>query len=173
MDVNYKNIESYPGYRVGDDGSVWSCRDLRGNITENWHRLAANPSKRDGYPSVKLSNRGRSRCYRVHELVLIAFIGPRPCGCEACHFPNRDRSDNRLVNLRWDTKFANQRDRAAHGTSNQGSRNPQSKFTESIIREIRSLADGGTDPSDLAMRFKTTRKYIFMVLRKVRWRHVC
>lgn len=48
------------------------------------------------------------RAVSVHRLVLLAFVGPCPPGCEADHV-NRDRSDNRLVNLRWLPMPANRR----------------------------------------------------------------
>jgi len=46
------------------------------------------------------------KTFRVHRLVLEAFVGPCPHGCEACH-RNNDPSDNRIENLRWDTKQSN------------------------------------------------------------------
>lgn len=46
--------------------------------------------------------------YSVHRLVLETFVGPCPEGYEADH-RNRDRSDNRLSNLRYVTRAENQR----------------------------------------------------------------
>jgi len=42
----------------------------------------------------------------VHHLVLEVFVGPRPEGTVACH-NNGDGYDNRVRNLRWDTRKAN------------------------------------------------------------------
>lgn len=50
----------------------------------------------------------------VHRLVLEAFVGPCPEGMEALH-GNAIRNDNRLCNLRWDTKSENSQDRVRHG----------------------------------------------------------
>lgn len=44
-----------------------------------------------------------------------AFVGPCPEGMEVCH-NNGDCTDNRLENLRYDTKSANMLDRVRHGT---------------------------------------------------------
>jgi hypothetical protein len=49
----------------------------------------------------------------IHVLVLTTFVGPRPDGHEGCH-NNGEPSDNRLVNLRWDTPCANQADKLVH-----------------------------------------------------------
>lgn len=72
-----------------------------------------------GYYSVGL----RSTKYRLHVLVLETFVGPRPDGFQACHF-NCDKSDNRLENLRWDSRKENFEDtrRAGRYVSRQGRR---------------------------------------------------
>ena len=46
--------------------------------------------------------------------VLEAFVGPCPPGLEACH-GNDVADDNRLENLRWDTRTENQLDRVRNG----------------------------------------------------------
>lgn len=60
---------------------------------------------------------GRKVSHWVHRLVLQAFEGDQP-GMNACH-ANGDGSDNRLVNLRWDTPHENQMDKTRHGRNHQ------------------------------------------------------
>lgn len=55
------------------------------------------------------------REYRVHRLVMLAFVGPCPEGYEVCH-RNGDGLDNRLVNLYYGTPSQNTLDRVRHGT---------------------------------------------------------
>jgi hypothetical protein len=50
----------------------------------------------------------------VHSLVMLAFVGPRPDGLEVCH-NNGVASDNRLSNLRYDTRSENNVDSSKHG----------------------------------------------------------
>lgn len=69
-----------------------------------------------GYERVVLQDDGSTENVAVHRLVLLAFVGPCPEGMEACH-ANDDRRDNRLANLRWDTKSANCLDRTRNGGS--------------------------------------------------------
>ena len=57
----------------------------------------------------------------LHDLVLTAFVGPRPPGFYACH-NNGVRDDNRLTNLRWDTPSANNRDQITHGTNHEANK---------------------------------------------------
>lgn len=56
-----------------------------------------------GYVVTQLSDGRRKAKARVHMLVLEAFVGPRPTGMECRHFPDRDRTNNRLGNLQWGT----------------------------------------------------------------------
>lgn len=58
---------------------------------------------RSGHVSVAIG-RGNSRL--VHQLVLEAFVGPRPEGQEVLHL-NHNPADNRLENLRYGTRSEN------------------------------------------------------------------
>src|SRR3546814_4878852 len=80
----------------------------------------------------------KRRCAYVHDLVTEAFIGPKPRGLEVCH-NNGTRNDNRLVNLRYDTRSANAMDRHLHGTlpNIRGEECLSAKLTEEDVRWIR------------------------------------
>lgn len=91
---------------------------------------------RYGYPLVALGVHGKRTVHAVHRLVLAAFIGPCPEGMEACH-NNGNRADNRVENLRWDTRSANFIDKRAHGTASFGERNKWAKLTWEQVRAIR------------------------------------
>ena len=54
----------------------------------------------------------------VHRIIIETFSGPVPEGMEVCH-NNGDPSDNRLSNLRYDTRSENMRDKRKHGTDFQ------------------------------------------------------
>lgn len=75
-----------------------------------------------------LSRKGTKRCYHlgytawwhgnhevifVHRAMLEAFVGPCPEGMECCH-NNGNGLDNRLENLRWDTREENIADMKFH-----------------------------------------------------------
>lgn len=72
----------------------------------------------------------------VHWLVLLAFIGPRPYGLDACH-NNGKHADNRASNLRWGTRSSNMHDRVAHGYQ-QPMMNKNAKLTPARVRKIRA-----------------------------------
>lgn len=69
----------------------------------------------------------------VHKLILMTFVGPRPNGLEICH-KDGDESNNRLNNLRYDTKANNQIDIYRYGKKPSGG-----KLTPRQVLEIRKL----------------------------------
>jgi hypothetical protein len=67
-----------------------------------------------GHKFVILQHHFRREIWFVHRLVLFAFVGPPGPGLECCHW-NDVPDDNRLTNLRWDTRSANARDAVRNG----------------------------------------------------------
>lgn len=127
-------------YEVSDRGRVRRVKASRGAVVGR----ILTPGINDlGRPIVILQKQGVRRARKVHLLVLEAFVGPRPVGMEARHFPNRDPCDNRLSNLSWATRSKNQMDRAEHGTSNRGEAHGVSKLTEIDIERIFDLRVAG------------------------------
>lgn len=72
-------------------------------------------SNRSGYQHVHVAKDGQKRRPGVHILVLETFVGPRPEGNVGCH-NDGDPFNNRLENLRWDTRANNGLDTVKHGT---------------------------------------------------------
>jgi hypothetical protein len=109
-----REIPDHPGYLVGDDGTVWTTKRKGGNDRAPGRRGEPRPLKiqrnRKGYCLVNIDVDGRNRTRFLHQLVLETFVGPKPPGMEGCHYPDGDKSNNRLSNLRWDTHAENARD---------------------------------------------------------------
>lgn len=190
--VSYRPVVGCPGYRVGDDGSVWSCRvrkvaerdpatnRIRRTIrvmSDRWFRVATKPVNRLGYYRVCLYVAGRKRQVFVQELVLEAFIGPRPPGMEACHDDN-DPSNNRLTNLRWDTHRNNMADKRRHGTHQIGEKHPRARLTEDAVREIRASYIFGRSSEATEAKSRLTAKFglsadtLSGIAHGHSWRHV-
>lgn len=74
--------------------------------------------RKDGRLSVVLNREGRRRTRLIHQLVLEAFVGPRPNGMEGCH-NDGICTNNVWTNLRWDTRAGNAADTKRHGTCYQ------------------------------------------------------
>lgn len=141
--VVYKSLDfmDYPLYRVGDDGSLWVLRFDR-NKKQRWRQIKGGDL--NGYRRASLHNKhGRyftkepPLLVMIHVLVLTAFVGPCPEGMECRHFPDRNRSNNRLTNLSWGTRTENMQDKFAHDTHQRGSKSGMAKLIELQVLEIR------------------------------------
>lgn len=170
--VIYKDVPSFPGYQVGDDGSVWTFWN------RNWRfpRTIGDIPKRmkttlcDGYPTVCLTRNGKEFSCRVHRLVLEAFVGPCPAGHECAH-DNGIRSDCRLSNLAWKTKKANQDDKRRHGTMVCGERHSRAKLTAAQVLEIRAK-QGIETRQLLADKYGVGLSAIKKIFARKNWNHV-
>lgn len=147
-------------YEVSDSGRVRSKERLVSAINR-WGQLRERkyPAKelkayvnkqRGGYRYVNLNCNGQ-HMRRIAVLVAEAFIGARPEGMVVCHC-NGIPTDDRALNLRYDTPKANSADQLAHGTRLRGSRHPQARLTDEQISEIRRLHNI-VPKAELARRF--------------------
>src|SRR6185436_16272793 len=85
--VEYRPIPGFPGYKAGDDGSIWSCwaKMPPSRMTNDWHQLK--PQLNGRYWGVRPTRNGKVKFAAVHHLIALAFIGPRPKGMLVAHFP--------------------------------------------------------------------------------------
>lgn len=173
--TTYKDIPGFPGYRIGDDGSVWSrwiaCRQGR-RFTDKWKRLKTTLCNH-GYPRVNLTSPGgKHSTRRVHRIVLEVFIGAQPDEMECRHL-NGDKTDNRLRNLAWGTRDENRGDNHALGAYRKGENHPNAKLTEDIVRAIRTrYAAGGVFQKTLAAEYGVSVTKIATIVSYQSWKHL-
>jgi len=164
-------IPNFPGYSVTDTGEVRS-EPRKGRVSGRWLK----PGHSDGYLFVVLCRDGKQYPCRVHRLVLEAFVGPCPAGMGTCH-ANGIRTDNRVSNLRWDTRVANAQDAVKHGTSGgfkaRGETSSAAKLTEQQVRQIREEYNTGQFFQwEIAERHGITRPTVGCIIRGETWKHL-
>lgn len=116
MTENWLPVVGYEGlYEVSDRGRVRSLARVCAAGRKRKGRILSQSSGRYGHRRVVLYRDAVRTQWMAHVLVLTAFVGPRPEGMECCH-GNGNPADNRVENLRWDTRSANQRDSVRAGT---------------------------------------------------------
>lgn len=174
--VRYKDIVGFPGYRAGDDGTIWSLfyRGSRGRMGTTWNLLHHGSNRRrDGYHTVDIYRDKRKFTFLVHRLILETFVGPCPEGMEGCH-ANDVKSDNRLVNLRWDTPKANSADARKNGKIRvlAGFDNPRARVTIEDIREIRRRVAAGMSCKQIFESMDFSYTTINDIARGARWKDV-
>ena len=173
MEKTIKPIKDFDGYFISNYGEIyskWVGKGYKAKIGDTLRRL--NPIHSDSRWAVGLHKKGKKVNKRIHIIVLETFIGNRPNGMEACHFPDRNTSNNRLDNLRWDTKQSNQNDRVYHKTTNRGERNGSAKLKEAEVREIRNKLNKGITYHQLAIEYKVAISTIQQINNKKIWKYL-
>lgn len=162
-------------YQVSDQGRVRSL--FRAGMLRAEPRIHKGFWQR-GYHRVLLAGRNRS----VHQLVLEAFIGPRPAGFIGGHL-NGNPGDNRPANLAWITYAENSAHRVLHGTSGAGIRPPPERvlrgeahgravLTEADVIVIRAAIAAGEAPSVLAKHYGVAIATVVFAADGRSWSHV-
>lgn len=162
--TRWRQIPSCPKYEVSDDG------DVRLATTQRWLKPWISTT---GYPNVKLSDvHGRRGTRKVHALVMEAFVGPRPTPeTQICH-ANGDRTDGRLVNLRYGSIADNIADARRHGTLRLGSKHPIAKLGEQSAALAKWMIRCGVPDAAVARVLGVHRATIGGIRRGFVWKHV-
>jgi hypothetical protein len=133
-------------YLAGSDGHIYSMAVNR----KQFKRMAEGRDK-DGYCTTQLRHpdgTGKSKKYRVHRLVAVAFHGVS--GLPEVRHLNGDKEDNRPSNLRWGTQLDNAHDRDRHGRTVRGDLSPNAKLRAPDVLYIRNRVAAGATLASLA-----------------------
>ena len=165
MNERWLPVAGYEGgYEVSSFGRIRHAQ------TKRVRKLCAT---RGGYASVNLylpDRQPRVRTHRVNVLVLSAFRAPRPEGLDAAHIDG-DRTNNKLSNLRWKTKAANEADKREHGTLLHGEKAPWAKMTAADVKTIRASHAAGESWASIARRMKLGYQAVYDAGTGRRWQH--
>ncbi len=155
----WRPIPGYNGlYDVSNLGRVRSFHYNKTHYLQPKHRR----------PEVALCKKGSVKYHRIHRLVLLAFISPRPNGMEGRHLDDV-QSNNCLYNLQYGTKADNYADRSRNGTDNAGERNGNARLTVKAVQLIRLSTESA---SVLAQQYHVTINCIDSIKNRRSWQHV-
>lgn len=178
--VEYREVPGFPGYRVGDDGSVWSNwnkgkrkRDVK------WRRMVLYAPTKKHYFKVTLVGDDSRVYWSVHRIVLTSFVGPRPEGMVTRHLDG-NHHNNALSNLVYGTQSENGKDTIRHGVYHPprflGEDHPSHILTEKKVVEIRKAYDNKTRKYGALVKigkmYGVSSHVIGCVVRGETWKHV-
>ncbi len=125
-DVRWLQVPGYPEYEVSENGLV-----SRGGSILKPCRM-----KRGGYIAVSLWQYGKGKTWPVHQLVCMAFHGPRPTPKHHAAHDDGDKDNNHESNVLWKTKKENEADKVRHGRTNRGDKNWNTKIKDADVPEV-------------------------------------
>ena len=94
MEEEFRDIIGYPGYMIGNCGSVWSNK---------LKRVLKSPFDKYGYERIGLWNKRVVKKWLVHRLVAIHFI-PNPENKYSVNHIDKNIRNNHISNLEWSTR---------------------------------------------------------------------
>lgn len=118
--MEWRRIPRYPDYEVSSDGDVRSWRRYKRSSSRRSEPVPIACGYSRGRKIVSLRDTAkpiRNHTEPVSNLVLEAFVGPRPANSESRHFPDTNQSNCRLDNLSWVTRAENCSEKAARAAS--------------------------------------------------------
>jgi len=174
----WRPVPGFEGiYEVSDHGRVRSLdkvvRCKGGTRVHRGKVLSPGKKRRGGYLYASLCLCGDIQYLYVHRLVLSAFEGPPSGGLQTCH-NDGDPTNNRLDNLRYDTRDSNEADKRKHGTHFRmpGERNPSSKLTAVSVVSIRTRRAAGEPLPSISKDYGISRQTVSKICRGETWIHV-
>ena len=159
----WRVIESASAYEVSSLGRV--KRTGGGVRGAKVGRILRGVFDKDGYIQVQLSIKNKVTPRKVHHLVLLAFVGPRPTAKHGGAHEDNNRENNCAGNLSWKTQKDNIHDKKRHGTHGM-------VLIESEVHDIRFRRKLGYTYDELAALFDTGRSNIASIVKGRTWRHL-
>ena len=162
----WKDIPGYENkYQVSDLGRVKGLdrvvKTKNGRTQYKKGTILKNKMGTNGYYYVCLYKNNKQKTFMIHSLVALNFIGDRPYKNDICHI-NWNRLDNKVTNLKYDTRTENFND-----MYRQGKKNPKGKLSVEDVLEIRKMRKEENVPyKELAIMFGVSESTIGYVVTK-------
>lgn len=163
---SYSGIKAYeywhpvPGYE-----GLYEVSDMGNFRNVKFGRTKHVTPDKEGYVQVRLCKNGKATTHRAARLVLAAFVGDNP-SMEAAHI-NNIRTDNRLTNLCWQTRTANEAHKTATG---QRPKSTRGMFTERLVSVVRDMRNSGFLYEEMAALFGCHYTTLAFICNKTTWK---
>lgn len=164
MEEIWKEVSGWPEYEISSDGRV---RRVSKNCGTTVGKILKPTKLNNGYYKVALCRNSKRKEYLVHRLVAITFLGNAD-GMDVCHIDGT-RDNNKLSNLRIDTRKGNMNDSRIHGTLIKGSRVGTSKYTEDFILQIKNDLKNGLSVLNCHKKYNIPKTTIYGIKYKYTW----
>jgi hypothetical protein len=163
-------IPGFPQYLASDNGDIISIRErIPKTLKASMHKGYLHVNVKKGY--------GRSTQVKVpvHNLILLAFHGPKKLDNYECRHLDGNALNNTPDNLKWGTKLENTQDQIKHGTAvflRKGEKHPCSKLTEIQVLKIKKDIISGEKQSSIATRYGIDQRHVSDIKNEITWKHL-
>lgn len=172
----WKSIKGYESiYEVSSKGRVRSLDRVSRNgfVKTNLKGKMLSISNSERYSNVGLSKDSKTKNFKVHRLVAIAFI-PNPENKPEVNHKDGNKTNNILDNLEWNTKAENQKHAFDNGLLVTGVSTYNSVLTESIVLAIRRLhrINPKVNKLKISKKLNVSNSLIHNIINRVKWKHI-
>lgn len=170
----WKSIPGFSSYEASTEGRIRSVtryvpvyhgkRTVVGQIIKP-------KNKSDGYLSVFMTDdEGKVRCWTVHKVVMLTFVGPRHKGMQILHIDD-DRHNCALRNLKYGTVQENHDLKVHHGRTARGERVNTAKLTEQQVIQMRERRAAGETTLHLGAEFGISSTAVSKICTGENWKY--
>lgn len=173
MDFSVEEWRDVPGweglYQVSCWGRVHSLDRYVTKRSDNSRffvagRVLRQSSDQQGYAHVGLNSGERKWTAKVHILVALAFVGPKPFATAHCRHLDGKKENNYADNILWGTAKENGEDRVRHGTAAKGERSGVCKLSDAQIERVRILGRGGVAVRSISREMQVSQSLVSHIL---------
>ena len=177
MDEIWKPV---PGYELQyEASSLGRIRSTRSKTNTRCGLILKPKVSKRKYLDVTLCNNGIKKSYRVHAVIAVAFLGPRPLGGTVNH-KDGNKQNNTVDNLEWCSVKDNIRHARLFLGGNytnppilRGEKNPKTPLkSEDVIEIRRKRREDKTTFSQLAKIYGVSKSAIRNIVNYKTWIHI-
>lgn len=153
----WKDIPGYEGlYQISDKGNIFIV---------NRNKLLKGCYDRDSYKLTALSKNNKKKTFKVHRLVMLAFVGPSPL--QVNHI-NGIKTDNRLENLEYCTHKENMQHASKMGLA----RNYKKINEEAVFKILDLLEENKLTQKQIGEKFNITFQQVSLIKLGKTWKKI-
>lgn len=169
----WRTIEGFPNYAVSNMGQIKKIGLAKGSHKQIGDKIK--PYKvGGGYYAVRLSNKSGRKMFKMHRLVLTAFVG-KPKKNEQGNHKTGIKSDNCIDNLEWVTQAENMQHSFKNGFHKRepGEKAPNAKLKDGevwLIKQI--LAKTSLTQIEISKMFNVSNTTVHRIQHGYDWDHI-